>query len=306
MRIPVVMDCDPGIDDAVALLMAAAAPNIELRAVTTVAGNQGVETNTKNALKITDYFGIDVPVAQGMYPIMKQFQPAAAWINGETGLGGANLPEPERSAVSGNAVELLYKEAIRQNGKLQILATGPLTNVALLLCTFPKTRKLVSRITLMGGACSGGNVTPCAEFNIYTDPEAARIVFHSGVPITMVGLDACYRTPVSKEEFSGLIAVGGRASAFLRDLLGPSAYCERTEKGMILFDALAAAALIDPTVISGSEYSVEVETKGEYTAGQTLVDIQSVRGLSPNAFVAMDSDREKFLCLLRNTLEYFQ
>lgn len=306
-KIPVIMDCDPGTDDALAMLMVFAAPNIEMRAVTTVAGNQNIEKNTANALKITDYFSLDTTVAQGAYPIMKRFEAAPEWINGASGLGSAWLPQTARKAVMDSAVEVIYREAGLLGGKLNLLATGPLTNIALLFCIHPDVKKLIQRITLMGGACYGGNATPCAEFNIYTDPEAAKIVFGSGVPITMVGLDACYKTPLYAGELEQLYALHSKTSDFVCGLMNyKGADCTPVDdRGIVMFDALAAAALIDPSVISGRHAFVDVETKGEFTSGKTLVDIDNLLKRPANTLVALNSDREKFWGLIQKTVGYY-
>lgn len=302
--IPVVMDCDPGTDDALAILMMFAAPDMDVRAITTVAGNQNIQKNTSNALKITDYFSLDVPVAQGSYPLMKEFEAAPEWINGASGLGSAVLPETGRKAVRETAVEVLYREAVLAQGKLNILATGPLSNIALLLREHPDARTLIERITLMGGACNGGNATPCAEFNIYTDPEAAQIVFRSGVPVTMVGLDACYKTPLTEGALAQLYALRTRTSDFVCGLMNyPNEPVPA--QGMVMFDALAAAALIDPTIIEGRALAVDVETKGEFTTGKTLVDVDGLWHRSPNALVAFGSNRGRFWQLVQKTVRYY-
>lgn len=304
-QIPVVMDCDPGTDDALALLMMFAAPNIEMRAVTTVAGNQNIEKNTANALKISDYFSLNTIVAQGSYPMMKHFEAAPEWINGASGLGSAYLPDTDKKAVPESAVEVLYCEAAACKGELRILATGPLTNLALLLCAHPDVKQLIRHITLMGGACDGGNASPCAEFNIYTDPEAAKIVFTSGIPITMIGLDVCYKTPLYDKELGELYAMHSKASDFVCGLMS---YPEKPvdEKGIVMFDALAAAALIDPSVVRGSQAFVDVETKGEFTSGKTLVDMKNYWNRPQNTLVGFDSDREKFWSLIKKTVEYYR
>ncbi len=304
MRIPLIIDCDPGTDDALAILMVFAADALDVRAITTVAGNQNIEVNTRNALRIVDYFHIHTIVAQGAYPLMKTFEPAPDWINGVSGLGSAVLPDTNKKAIPESAIEILYREAVAQKGRLQILATGPLTNIALLLRTHPDVMPMISRITLMGGACNGGNASPCAEFNIYTDPEAAQIVFRSGIPITMVGLDACYSTPLYENELAKLKAIKTPCSEFVCGLMNYPG-TPLPPEGMVMFDALAAAAVIDPSVLTGSEYFVDVETKGEFTSGKTLVDKDNLLKRKPNAFVALGSDRERFFRMVEETVRYY-
>ena len=300
---PVVMDCDPGNDDALALLMLSAAPEVDLLAVTTVAGNVAAEVTARNALTLAEWLGLDVPVTQGAYPLMRPYEPHDPTIMGAGGLGRARLPEPARALDPRTSAELLYELARAHPGELEILATGPLTNVALLFMGHPDARELVRRVTLMGGSVAGGNTTPAAEFNIYADAEAARVVFRSGAPITMVGLDVSYQTRLQPADFERLLAAGPRGR-FVADLFfypggGPRPL---PAAGVPVFDALAAAVLLDPDCARSGSYYVDVETAGELTYGETVVDVRGRLGRAPNADVVEALDRERLLALIERAL----
>lgn len=307
-KIPVIIDCDPGTDDALAILMVAAAKNIDLKAITTVAGNLNKSMTSYNARKIADYFQINVPVSEGAYPIMKKYEPLDISICGVSGLGDAVLPEPKISIDERTSVQLLYQAALEAKGELQILATGPLTNIALLLSEYPDVRPLIKKIVLMGGAVYGGNLTPKAEFNIYTDAEAAKMVFQSGIPITMIGLEVCYDTPIYKEELSKLLENHGKATDFIAGIMYYPGNETRPfpEEGLFIYDALAAAALINPEIIQANTYYVDVETKGELTYGQTVVDVVNYLKQKPNTLVAEHFDKQKYLDMVEETIRFFQ
>lgn len=299
-RRPVVMDCDPGTDDALAILMVAAAPQIDLLALTTVAGNVPAELTARNALALAELLDLDVPVTAGARPLMRSYEPLDPKIMGVGGLGATRLPEPTRPLDPRTSAELLYELACRHPGELEILATGPLTNVALMLAEHPDARELVRGVTLMGGSVNGGNTTPAAEFNIYTDAEAARIVFRSGVSLTMVGLDVCYQNRLRGSDLASLAEKYGALGRFVGELFfwpdgGARPFPER---GVPVFDALAAAALIDPACMSSEHLHVDVETAGELTYGETVVDVDGRLGLPANTDVVMGCDHERFLALV--------
>lgn len=306
-KIPIVMDCDPGTDDAMAILMVAAAENLELKAITTVAGNLNKTMTSYNARKIAEYFDIRVSIGEGAYPLMKQFEPLDISICGISGLGDAILPEPINRIDEKTSVQILYQEAVKAKGELQILATGPLTNVALLISEYPEVRELIQRIVLMGGAISGGNITPKAEFNIYTDAEAAKIVFQSGIPITMIGLEVCYSTPVYKEDLRILLEKSGKTEDFFAGIMYYPGNEDKPfpEEGLFIYDALAAVAMIDPEAVKGKLCYVDVETKGEITYGQTVVDTHNYLNKTPNTLVVEECDKNKFLDIIRRTIAYF-
>ena len=304
---PVVIDCDPGNDDALAILMVAASPEVRLCGISTVAGNVPAERTAANGLALASWLGLDVPVTKGAYPLVKPYEPLDPSIMGTGGLGATRLPDPERSLDARTSVELLWDCAREHAGSLEVLATGPLTNLALLLTEHPEVRDMIKQIVIMGGSVSSGNTNPVAEFNIYTDAEAARVVFASGIPLTMVGLDVCYEHRLVAADFDHLLACGGELGQFVADLFfypegGPRPF---TERGVPVFDSLAAAALIDPDCVGAESYYVDVETKGELTYGQTVVDVRGRLHQEPNVHVVTSCDHVRYLELVERAVTFF-
>ncbi|MEN3341386.1 MAG: pyrimidine-specific ribonucleoside hydrolase [Actinomycetota bacterium] len=298
MSIPIVIDCDPGHDDAIALLLALASPEVELRAVTTVAGNQTLDKTTRNALKVLELARRpDVPVAAGAERPLRRELRTAAHVHGETGLDGPSLPEPAARPVAAHAADLLA-ELIGPG--VVLVPTGPLTNVALMLERHPDVRGRLERIVWMGGAAGEGNVTPAAEFNAFVDPEAAAVVFGSGVPVTMVGLDVTHLALFTRDHAERLRATGaaGRAVAELSDFF--QRFHERRYgfDGSPIHDALAVAQVIDPTLVATQHCNVEVETSSRFCDGRTVVDRLGVTGRPANAHVGVGVDAGRFLELL--------
>jgi pyrimidine-specific ribonucleoside hydrolase len=307
MKKPVIIDCDPGIDDAVALFIAFAADNLDIRAITTVAGNVGIEKTTNNALKLVEYIGKSVRVARGASrPIMKE-PVTAEEVHGSSGLGNMVIPEAKGSTYYKNAYDTIYEEAINYKGELQIIALGPLTNIALTLMKYPDIRKKISNITLMGGSIGLGNCTPSAEFNIYADPEAAKVVFGSGIDITMVGLDATHKALAFEEDIREILSLNNGPSEFTgKCMLSYLEFYRRHGfKGAALHDPSAVAAVIDESLLKTQYLYVNVETKGEFTSGKTVVDIYRVTGKKPNVHVAVDIDRDRFINLVKELLKKY-
>ena len=298
MTTPILIDCDPGHDDAIAILLALASPEVELLAVTTVAGNQTLEKTTRNALKVLELAGrTDVPVAAGAsHPLERELR-VAANVHGESGLDGPDLPEPTTRPVDADAADLLA-ELIEPG--VVLVPTGPLTNVARLLLGHPDVRERLDRIVWMGGAIGEGNVTPAAEFNAFVDPEAAREVFDSGVPVTMVGLDVTHKALFTRAHADRLRGTGaaGRAVAELSDFF--QIFHERRYgmNGSPIHDALAVAHVIDPTLLTTVHCNVEIETDSRWCDGRTVVDRWLVTDRPHNADVGVDVDAERFLELL--------
>jgi purine nucleosidase/pyrimidine-specific ribonucleoside hydrolase len=300
MSTPVLLDCDPGHDDAIALLLALGSDELELRGVTTVAGNQTLEKTTANAIRVLELAGrAEVPVAAGSPRPLVREPRVAADVHGETGLDGPDLP-PARAAPSGqHAVDFL---AERLEGTT-LVATGPLTNVALLLARYPDARP--ERIVLMGGAVAEGNVTPAAEFNVWADPEAAARVFSSGWDVTMVGLDVTHRALVTRAHAEELRGAGriGRTVAELLDFYGVFHREIYGFDGSPVHDAVAVAHVIDPTLLELERLNVRVDCcADELCRGRTVVDVWRRTGLDPNAQVAVGIDSERFLALLHERL----
>jgi inosine-uridine nucleoside N-ribohydrolase len=297
---PILIDCDPGHDDAIALLLAAASPELELVGVTTVAGNQTIEKTTENALKVLELAGADVPVAAGASAPLVRAASVAAHVHGASGLDGPELPSPRRSAVTGHAVEFMAERIRERQGALTLVPTGPLTNVALLLALAPDARP--ERIVLMGGSVGEGNRTPAAEFNVWADPEAARRVFESGIDVTMIGLDVTHRAYVTAEE-TELLRAAGRVGAVTAELLDFYALWHRRSypdlAGSPLHDPVAVAHVLDPRLVEVRAAAVEVDCGWEQGRGRTNVDWRNrLEGREPNATVGLDIDREAFVRLL--------
>ena len=298
MSIPIVIDCDPGHDDAIAILLALASSEVELRGVTTVAGNQTLEKTTRNALKVLELAGrTDVPVAAGAAAPLERTLRVAAHVHGESGLDGPDLPEPETRPVEKPAADFLA-ELIEPG--VVLVPTGPLTNVALLLQRHPDVKKRLERIVWMGGAIAEGNITPAAEFNAFVDPEAAAVVFASGIPVTMIGLDVTHMALFTREHADRLRGTGraGRAVAELSDFF--QLFHERRYgfAGSPIHDALAVADVIDPTLVTRLACNVEIETASQYCDGRTVVDRWLVTDRTRNAQVGIDVDAPRFLDLL--------
>lgn len=296
---PIILDCDPGHDDALALLLALAADEIDLRAVTTVAGNHTIENVTRNAgqlLRLADRS--DVPLAKGAGRPLVRDQVIADYVHGESGLDGAELPEPI-DAVDDHAVQVIVDHA-RQGG-MTLVPVGPLTNVALALRTAPDIVDHLDRIVLMGGAVAEGNITPSAEFNVFADPEAASIVFDADVPVTMVGLDVTHAARITPEQVDELREIGSSVTEAVADLFGFYADFHADEYGweaVPVHDACAVAEVIEPGIITTDHRHVSVETSGDHTIGRTVVDVHGVTDEPPNTDVGRDIDRDRFFELL--------
>jgi len=295
---PIVIDCDPGHDDAIAILLALASPELELLGVTTVAGNQTLDKTTRNALVTLEIAGrSDVPVAAGAAAPLRRDLRTAAHVHGETGLDGPELPEPSVLPVRSHAVDLLA-ELIDPG--VVLVPTAPLTNIALLLKQHPAVRNRLERIVWMGGAIGEGNVTPAAEFNAFVDPEAAAEVFASGIPITMIGLDVTHRALFTRAHAERLRGAGraGRFVAELSDFF--QQFHERSYgfAGSPIHDAMAVAHVIDPTIVTTGRANVVVEDRSEFCDGRTVVDFRRVTGREPNAEVGIGVEADRFLELL--------
>ena len=270
----VIIDTDPGVDDALALLLAMRSPELKIEAITPVAGNVPLELTLPNALRLVEIAGrTDIPVAAGArVPLVRRLV-TATYAHGENGLGGAVFPEPTTKPVAEPAAEYIRRVVRKYPHEVTLITLGPLTNIATALSSDPELAGLVRGLTMMGGSLSGGNITPAAEFNIYVDPEAARIVFQSGIPITMVGLDVTRKTSLTEEHVRVLEAAQNPVSQAAAKI-GRNAINHNRERGFLvgpnMHDSLAVAAFLDPTILKWQEYYVDVETSGELTAGETL------------------------------------
>ena len=299
MSIPILLDCDPGHDDAIALLLALASPEVELLGVTTVAGNQTLDKTTANAIRVLELAGRgEVPVAAGADRPLVRDRHVAANVHGESGLDGPDLPPPKGTSVDAHAIDFLAEHLAGAT----LVATGPLTNVALLLARYPDARP--ERLVLMGGAIAEGNVTPAAEFNIWADPEAAARVFASGLDVTMVGLDVTHRALVTRAHAEQLRGAGriGRFVAELLDFYGVFHREVYRFDGSPVHDAVALAQVIRPDLLELEQLNVRVDCESELCRGRTVVDVWRRTGLEPNANVAVGIDSQAFLDLLLERL----
>lgn len=302
VTIPIILDCDPGHDDALAIALALASPELDILAITTVAGNARLDRTTRNALRILTLLGrVDVPVAAGAdRPIMREpYVPVE--VHGASGLDGADLPEPVVEPVPETAIELMAGILRQASEPVTLIATGPLTNVALLLRSAHRLQSRIAEISLMGGSLGEGNTTAAAEFNIWADPEAASVVFESGIPIRMAGLDITHQALVLPSDVERLDALGTRAGRVFADLMRFFGAHHRDRYGWAgppIHDAVAVAWLIAPELITSRTLRVDVETAGVSTRGRTVADPEGLAGRPPNARVGVSIDREGLIDLV--------
>ena len=298
MAIPVLIDCDPGHDDAIALLLALASPEIEVLGITTVAGNQTLDKTTKNALKLLEFTGrTEIPVAAGAPRPLVREQYVAGYVHGESGMDGPELPEPQIRPLDEHAVDFLA-ERIRPD--VLVIPTGPLTNVGLLLARYPEAAGRIDRIVLMGGAIAEGNVTPAAEFNIWADPEAASRVFTSGIDVTMIGLDVTHKA-LFRPADSERLATTGRVGRLVAELFGFYQQFHSEQygwDGSPVHDAVAVAHVLRPGIVHTADRGVVVDCGGELSRGRTYVDLWGRAHWEPNAHVAVDIEAQDFVDFL--------
>ena len=295
----ILIDCDPGHDDAIALLLTLASPELELLGVTTVAGNQTLEKTTANAIRVLDFVGRDdVQVAAGADRPLVRDPFVAAYVHGETGLDGPDLPPPQREPLALQAVDFLAEQV----SGATLVAVGPLTNVALLLARYPEARP--ERIVLMGGSIGLGNVTPAAEFNIWADPEAAARVFESGLELTMVGLDVTHQALLLDADAEHLRASGrtGQMVAELYDFFHRFHRDTYGFGGSPIHDAVAVAYAFRPGLMETKRCRVAIECGSELTRGRTVVDLWARTEEEPNADVGVGIDCRAFVQLLLERL----
>jgi inosine-uridine nucleoside N-ribohydrolase len=296
VSVPIILDCDPGHDDAIALLLALASPEVDLLGVTTVHGNQTLDKTTENALRVLELAGrSDVAVARGAdRPLVRELH-VAAHVHGDSGLDGPELPHATTEPVEQPAIDFIAERIVPGT---VLVPVGPLTNIALYLDAHGTAN--VERIVLMGGAIAEGNMTPAAEFNIWADPEAAQRVFHAGVPVTMIGLDVTHRallTPAWAERFRA----AGRLGTFVAELVEFfKRYHARTYgwDGAPIHDAVALAQVFRPELVRTERRNVEVELESDLCRGRTVVDLWNRTDREPNADVGVEIDGDAFFELL--------
>jgi purine nucleosidase len=318
----VIIDTDPGTDDAIAILLALNSPELKVEAFTVVPGNVDGRQGLENALKIVSLAGrCDVPVASGArHPLDQKLVTAQYW-HGRNGLANVELPASKCKADARFGPDLIIQLVHQYPHQITLIPVGPLTNIALAVSKDPAIVPLVRNIVIMGGSVSGGNVDGAAEANIYGDPEAASIVFNAGWMVTMVGSDVGERTLITRKELAQLRSTHGPENDFVSQIV--DFYVTRSEKngwsGAAMYDPLAVAIAMDPSFGTLKEMHVDVETKGEFTRGETVAnrmgsdennvlhgdhyEIDGVIKLTPNARVCLASDRDRFLQLLMSRIQ---
>jgi inosine-uridine nucleoside N-ribohydrolase len=298
----VVLDCDPGHDDAMAILLAAGDPAIDLRAITTVAGNQTLDKTTRNAQRVCTVAGIrDVPIAAGCDRPLEGTLRTAGDVHGESGLDGPAFGEPTVPVDDRHAVELLHEIVRDAEQPVTLVGVGPLTNLATYLQRHPEDRERLERIEIMGGSTGRGNTAPYAEFNILVDPEAAEVVLRSGVPTTWHGLQVTHQATATAEVLGRIDALGTPLAGICVALLTFFRDTYRTLFGLgdpPVHDPVAIAHLIDPATVTTATLPMRIELAGEHTRGATVVDTNGRTGWEPNAEVGLHLDHGRFWDLL--------
>ncbi|WP_241536007.1 nucleoside hydrolase [Indiicoccus explosivorum] len=310
MAIPVIIDCDPGIDDVMALLLAFVRPELDVRLITTEAGNQTQDKTSFNARGFADLMKQKIEVARGLeQPLMRTLE-VAGHVHGDTGLGSLTLDEPVTKESRRSAIDALRETILESPEETVLVATGPLTNIGALFLAHPEVKAHIRYISFMGGAAVGGNVTPTAEFNVYTDPEAADLVFRSGVPIVMSGLDVTHKAYMTEQDLQAIEAIGtplAREIIAMLKFYGKAAqqtpFHEPHFADVIrLHDLCAVAYAIKPELFAGMDCHVEIETEGRLTSGTTVVDYTNRTKKPANAHVLHSVDREAFVRLFTDAV----
>lgn len=305
----IIIDTDPGVDDALAFLLALASPEIQLEALTTVQGNVTVEKATRNALSVLELARAShIPVARGTsHPLVKSPHASGEDVHGVSGIGKSNLPEPKSKPVEGHAVDYLIERVLAEPNELSIFPIGPLTNIALAIRKEPRITKAIKELVIMGGAIrSGGNITPLAEFNIHEDPHAAHIVFHSGIPITLIPLDATYKCLLTSEDIERLNKIDSPIARFVRD--ATATYMDFYKKyegfnGCAMHDPLTLATIFAPDLFTFENHYVDVDISGGISTGKTFADFMKVSKKPANIKVALDVRGREFVEMFIERME---
>lgn len=304
----IILDCDPGHDDAVAIMLAAINPKIELLGITVVAGNQKLEKTVNNALKVCNHLNLDVPVYSGMSRPMIREQLIADDIHGETGLDGPKFEELKIKAEDKHAVNFIIDTLMNSDEKITLVPTGPLTNIGMAIRFEPRIIEKINRIVLMGGSYQLGNMTPAAEFNILADPDAAHIVFSSGVKVVMMGLDLTRQASATKEVVEKIKSLNNKASKLFVDLMEFFAASQKNVFGWSappVHDPTTIAYIIDPECIEVKPMFCEIELWSERSYGRTLCDYFGILKKEPNVDVAVKLDFDRFWNLIYKNLKLY-
>lgn len=308
-RIPVIIDTDPGHDDAIALMMALASPELDIRGLTIVAGNNTITNNTNNALRLLEHFGRSIKVYRGAEKPLIQLQEVPEDIHGKSGMDGTSLPEVcSGKSEAINAVQFMEDELKASTERIKLIAIGPLTNIATLLLAAPEVKDKIDEIIIMGGAALGGNKTPTSEFNIWQDPEAAHVVFSAGIPLIMCGLDVTYGSSLNEADVQAIRSIGNKAGDLAGEILKfyGDAIALRGNQGITIHDAVAVAKVLRPDLFQSALYNVVIDLDGKYTRGCTVTDLDNVTGAQKNVEVVMKVDREGFVQFLIESLKALQ
>lgn len=290
---PIIIDTDPGIDDALAIAIALFSDELDVKLITTVAGNVGLDKVTYNALRLLKFFEReDIPVAMGAdCPLIRPYEDASN-VHGKSGMEGFDFEEPTIGAIKENAVDAMRKVIMESDEPVTLVPIAPLTNIALLLKTYPEVKKNIREIVMMGGSASRGNKGVMSEFNVALDPEAAYMVFHSGVKLTMVGLDVGLKAlvlPQDSERIKDMNKTGAMAYCLFKKYRGGS-----FNTGLKMYDSSAIAYLLAPEMFTAEETYLDVELAGSMTAGCTVVDLKGYLHQDANATVCLDIDQDAF------------
>ena len=304
----IILDCDPGHDDAVAIMLAGKNPKIDLLGITVESGNQTLTKTGRNALNLCQFLHIDVPICLGASnPIIKEVEVCEA-IHGESGLDGYEFPELKIGYDSRHAVTFIIETILQSNEKVTMVTTGPMTNLALALRLEPTIAENIEEVVVMGGSYNNGNVTPAAEFNIFCDPEAAYIVFNSGLKVTMVGLDVTRKVLVLPEIVDRMTKIGTNASDLFTKLM--IVFNENQKRvfgfeGAPLHDPVTVAYLIDPTLLELEYVNCEIDISQGSSYGRTNCDIFGYLNLTPNTYVATKINVNTFWDIIEDALKMY-
>jgi pyrimidine-specific ribonucleoside hydrolase len=304
---PIILDCDPGHDDAVAILLAVASPKIDLRAVTTCFGNCSIEDATRNALRILTLAGVtDVPVAKGAGVPLAATLELGNYVHGKSGLDGPAMPEPGFDLSPMTAVELMHEVISSSAEPITMVVTGPMTNMAQLLRDHPEDKANIASVIFMGGSTERGNHTPSAEFNTFADPEALQEVIDSGLPVRMIGLNLTHQALAVPEVVARMQAmdhVVGKTCAEWMGFFGSSYRAVWSFDAPPVHDPCTIAALIDPTLITWERSFLAVELEGKWSRGETIVDLHNRYELDANADIAITLDSARYWDLVLDAVD---
>lgn len=307
MRKNIILDCDPGHDDAVAILLAGHHPQINLLGISVSSGNQTIEKTSQNALNICEYLNIDVPIALGSSFPLVQKQMICPQVHGESGLDGFDFPKYSKKFDSRYGAQLII-DSVMNNENVTVITTGPMTNLALAIRLEPRILTRIEEVIFMGGSVDNGNVSPAAEFNILVDPEAAYIVLNSGLRVKMVGLNVTRKVLITDELINRFASINNKASLLFTDLMRVFLNNQRKTFHIIgapLHDPVTIASLIDDSLIKFQKMNVQIDLSHGSSYGRTNCDVFDYLRLTPNCEVAMDIDVDKFWSILEESLRSF-